>query len=155
MQVFLKNLLPTLEIFITSLVVAYIGQLLDKQIGLSNFSSSVVIIGGAILLLLGILIRIWATVAFSRSRVKVLQLSAPETLVQNGPYAYSRNPLYVGIFLMVSGVAVIFGSISMAVFSVALLIFADWWIKNKEEPSLLKKFGEPYRHYLRTTRRWM
>jgi len=155
MKTFFKNLLPTIEILVSSIIVAYVGQTVDSWLTIHSIFSYWATLTGAVVLLFGIVVRIWATVAFSRNKVKVLQLSAPDTLVQDGPYAYSRNPLYVGIFCMVLGVALLLGSVTAVLFSVLLLFFANWWIQTREEPSLLKKFGDSYKNYLQVTRRWV
>jgi|SRR3989344_1300597 len=155
MKTFFKNLLPTIEILVSSIIVAYVGQTVDSWLTIHSIFSYWATLTGVVVLLFGIVVRIWATVAFSRNKVKVLQLSAPDTLVQDGPYAYSRNPLYVGIFCMVLGVALLLGSVTAVLFSVLLLFFANWWIQTREEPSLLKKFGDSYKNYLQVTRRWV
>ncbi len=155
MNILLKNILPTVGIIASALVLAYVSREIDYLLGMQGFSSRFFLSVGIVLLLAALCVRMWATVAFSKHQVAVLQLSAPDFLVREGPYKYSRNPLYVGIFLIMLGTALIFGSPSATVFSFLVLAFAHWWLMYREEPSLIKKFGQEYQNYMKTTCRWL
>jgi len=137
MSIFLKNILPTIGILLSAVALAYFLLRIDSLFGIQSFSSLPFVSAGTFLLITAICIRIWATIAFSQHHVTVLQLSAPDSLVRDGPYKYSRNPLYVGIFLIVLGSALIFGSPSAVLFSFLLLAFGNWWLIYREEPSLI------------------
>ncbi|MBC8286601.1 MAG: isoprenylcysteine carboxylmethyltransferase family protein [Nitrospinae bacterium] len=79
----------------------------------------------------------------------------PRKLVIEGPYIYVRNPMMVGVCLVLLGEALLFGSVSLAawflVFCGLCLVLIPFW----EEPDLEKRFGEPYREYRRTAPRWI
>lgn len=148
------NLLPTLEILASSVVVGYIATLVDRFFGFTSFYSPFALVVGGACLFFGLFVRVWASAAFTRHQVRVLQLRAPEALVTDGPYAYSRHPLYVGIIALVVGVAILYGSWSMLAFSLVLWCFGDWWIRRHEEPGLMQKFGSTYDDYVHRVRRW-
>ena len=151
----LKNLLPTVEILFSAAVISYLGRFVDEALGMAFLSAEVWVWVGIGCIVLGILIRLWSSAAFTRHHVTVLQLAAPQTLVQEGPFAYSRNPLFVGIFLIALGMSLVFQSLSAVIVSFVLLGFAQWWLIYREEPSLLAAFGDDYRAYMQRVRRWM
>jgi protein-S-isoprenylcysteine O-methyltransferase Ste14 len=68
-------------------------------------------------------------------------------LATSGPYAYTRNPLYLGSFLMGSGLALGGGSwiVGLAFFGFFLMIYYP--VMRREEDSLRKSFGEMYDRY--------
>jgi protein-S-isoprenylcysteine O-methyltransferase Ste14 len=49
-----------------------------------------------LLLALGFLLRVWATVYFYRHSMRVISLEPQTALITSGPYRFSRNPLYLG-----------------------------------------------------------
>ena len=79
----------------------------------------------------------------------------PRKLVIEGPYMYLRNPMMVGVWLVLLGESLIFGSVLLGawflVFCGLCLILIPVW----EEPDLEKRFGEPYREYERKVPRWI
>ena len=76
-------------------------------------------------------------------------------LVIIGIYKYSRNPMYLGILLVITGIAVYFGALS-SVFAVSLFVtFINKYQIVPEEVSLQEKFGESYTHYALNVRRWL
>jgi protein-S-isoprenylcysteine O-methyltransferase Ste14 len=79
----------------------------------------------------------------------------PRKLVIEGPYIYLRNPMMVGVWLVLFGESLIFGSVLLgawflAVCGLCLILIPVW-----EEPGLEKRFGEPYREYERKVPRWL
>jgi protein-S-isoprenylcysteine O-methyltransferase Ste14 len=79
----------------------------------------------------------------------------PKKLVIEGPYIYLRNPMMVGVWLVLFGESLIFGSVLLGtwflcVCGLCLILIPVW-----EEPDLEKRFGEPYREYERKVPRWL
>lgn len=103
---------------------------------------------GSVLVLSGEALRFWG-VAYAGSLTRVTgSVGAPEVVV-SGPYAYVRNPLYVGNMLTYIG----FGILSNALFPWLTLIAALWFafqyyqIVLLEEEFLEKEFGDVYKQY--------
>jgi len=71
-----------------------------------------------------------------------------ETLVRDGVYSLTRNPMLFGYLLALSGVGLLTRSFSVAL-AFPLLYTAIWtaWIKGREEPALERRFGDDYRRY--------
>jgi protein-S-isoprenylcysteine O-methyltransferase Ste14 len=78
----------------------------------------------------------------------------PREFVAVGPYRYFRNPMYVGGFAVLAGVGLVVGSVAIVGLAGAFLLIAHLFVVLYEEPSLARRFGEPYRRYLATVPRW-
>jgi protein-S-isoprenylcysteine O-methyltransferase Ste14 len=76
-------------------------------------------------------------------------------LVTEGPFRYSRNPLYVGVTLMYTGLALLIPALWPLLLLVPVLVVMRWGVIAREERYLERKFGEPYRAYLARVRRWI
>ena len=111
------------------------------------------ILTGVALTAIGEAIRIWGVHhigAISRTRSDRLG-----PLVDSGPFAYVRNPLYLGNMLLWVGFAVAARLVWLAPIVVALLAVQYRWIVRWEERLLVDRLGEPYREYARRVPRWI
>lgn len=79
----------------------------------------------------------------------------PDQLVEGRFYRFTRNPMYLGVFLLVMGESLWFSSFRLLGY--ALLLFAVFHlvVKYLEEPHLRNKYGEPYLEYCRKVPRWI
>ncbi len=103
---------------------------------------------GLILLSLGLhrLIKAGTTVkAFHR----------PARLVTDGIYRHTRNPIYLGLALLLLGACIFFSARCLLVPVAIFVIVADRWIIPAEERMLLEKFGREYEDYRGKIRRWL
>jgi protein-S-isoprenylcysteine O-methyltransferase Ste14 len=78
----------------------------------------------------------------------------PRRLVIVGLYRFTRNPMYVGIMLLLAGWSLWAGSLSLAGYAVILGIGFHLRVVLYEEPTLTKKFGEEWSRYAATVPRW-
>src|SRR5215467_13969670 len=97
----LKSILHNIGVVVVGLGIAYLGTKVDSLLGLSPFASSFVTPTALLLLALGFLIRVWATVYFYANKMRVIWLEPQQTLITSGPYRFSRNPLYLGGNLLI------------------------------------------------------
>jgi protein-S-isoprenylcysteine O-methyltransferase Ste14 len=72
-----------------------------------------------------------------------------------GPYRYSRNPIYVGMFLGLVGIAIGFDSLWPLVLLVPFFLVIRYGVVAREEAYLERKFGDGYGTYKRRVRRWL
>ena len=79
----------------------------------------------------------------------------PKLLVERGLYRYTRNPMYVGVTGAVGGEALVFHSVSLAVYAVVLLAGFHLRVVLYEERVLRKTFGGLYDDYCRRVPRWL
>ena len=82
-------------------------------------------------------------------------LEAPTALVTDGPFARSRNPIYVAMTLALVGVAVALGSVWALGGPLAFVWVLDRSIVPWEEERLAAAFGETYAAYRAHVRRWL
>jgi protein-S-isoprenylcysteine O-methyltransferase Ste14 len=79
----------------------------------------------------------------------------PRRVVASGPYRWVRNPIYLAALTVIVGEAWLFHSTALLLYGAAAAAFFHLIVLAYEEPVLRHRFGEPYRHYLRTTPRWL
>ncbi len=76
-------------------------------------------------------------------------------LVIEGPYRWSRNPMYLGLTLIVLGIAIYGGSVPFLLVPVAFLLTLNFAFVPWEERRLETTFGDDYRAYRQHVRRWL
>jgi protein-S-isoprenylcysteine O-methyltransferase Ste14 len=76
-------------------------------------------------------------------------------LVTTALHRYVRNPMYIGVALVILGQSVIFRSLHLVFYAAAMLTVAHIFVVLYEEPTLRRQFGESYEEYLRTVPRWV
>ncbi|PZR89563.1 MAG: hypothetical protein DI537_20950 [Stutzerimonas stutzeri] len=75
-------------------------------------------------------------------------------IVDSGPFAVSRNPVFVGQTLLFVGLFIVLPSLIQAALTIALLIAIVLQVRV-EERVLSQTLGEPYRDYQQRVRRWL
>lgn len=81
-------------------------------------------------------------------------LEPPKELVVSGLYKFVRNPMYVGVFMILIGHFLWFGYWNLLIYAIIFLIPVHLFVILYEEPHLTKLFGESYREYVKKTPRW-
>lgn len=90
---------------------------------------------------------------FSR-KLAFLIGSEPGALVESGLYRFSRNPMYLGISLLLLGESLCLQNLSVLVYGLVVFAFFNLTVTQSEEPHLQKKFGEKYTDYCQKVPRW-
>lgn len=92
---------------------------------------------------------------FARAGTNVVPFKPSTALVTDGPYRFTRNPMYVGMACLYAGIAVAAGWL-WALAVLPLVLFAvDRLVIAREEPYLERLFGDTYRDYTSRVRRWV
>ena len=78
-----------------------------------------------------------------------------EKLVVRGFYQFMRNPIYVGLCLILFGEAILFMSTVLLIYSLLWLLVLNLIVVFIEEPSLRLRFGVSYDDYLKSVPRWI
>ena len=110
---------------------------------------------GAIVFLAGLALLIWAAMAFRRAGTHVQTIQPTIKIVTDGPYRYSRNPIYIGMFLGLIGLAVGFDSLWLLILLVVFYLVIRYGVVAREEAYLDGKFGDVYLAYTARIRRWL
>ncbi len=106
---------------------------------------------------LGLMIDLVSIAAFFQARTTVNPLapSRAEKLVVTGFYLWSRNPMYLGMLMMLMGWALMLANpLGVAPLILFVIVITEWQIKP-EERALEEKFGDDYRAYRDRVRRWV
>jgi protein-S-isoprenylcysteine O-methyltransferase Ste14 len=110
---------------------------------------------GLLLSGIGLTISLVAHQQFKKIGTTLYPFSQPGKLVTGGLFRYTRNPMYLGLTIFLSGVWLFLGSLSPAVFVVVFILIADRWYIAFEEQQLLAVFGATYAAYQAKTPRWI
>ena len=118
----------------------------DRLIGLTNiFPNPLNIILSLPIFSLALFLIGWSVQNFLKAKGTPVPFNPPPQLVTTGPYAYTRNPMLTGVFSLLFGFGVLFGSVFLLIVFTPLFIFINFWeLKSIEEPELEKRLGEEY-----------
>jgi protein-S-isoprenylcysteine O-methyltransferase Ste14 len=76
-------------------------------------------------------------------------------LVTTALHRYVRNPMYIGVFLVLAGEAILFRSLHLLEYMAFFCVIVELFVLYYEEPTLRRQFGESYEQYRRTVPRWI
>ncbi|NUO80052.1 isoprenylcysteine carboxylmethyltransferase family protein [candidate division KSB1 bacterium] len=115
------------------------------------------LLGGFALALLGEGLRIWAVRHAGGATRTTSGVGAGAVLITHGPFAYVRNPLYLGNFLLSLGLCLMSWAWMpwMLFLFIALFGWQYWSIISLEEEHLQQRFGQAYTEYLRDVPRFL
>jgi len=82
-------------------------------------------------------------------------IDPPKELVVTGLYNYVRNPMYVGVLLMLIAHFLWFGFVALLVYLVFFFLAFHIFVLRYEEPTLKKMFGKAYEAYIKRVPRWI
>jgi protein-S-isoprenylcysteine O-methyltransferase Ste14 len=110
---------------------------------------------GAGVFVLGLALVVWAIRTFKAAGTPVQGYKPTSAIVDRGPYRFTRNPIYGGMFVGLAGLAVAFDTLWLLVALVAFFAIIRFGVVAREEAYLDRKFGDAYRDYKARVRRWL
>lgn len=117
--------------------------------------SGLVQLVGLLLAAMGIALMMWAAATLSRARTSLMPGVSPKALVTWGPFRFSRNPVYLGDLLLLTGLLIAFDALA----GVVMVPFFAWLLFDRfirqEERLIEARFGADFRVYMLNTRRWI
>ncbi len=132
-----------------------IGYGLDLLMPWSAFDGWVRWLLAGVLGLPAVAVALWALITFRRADTAIEPWAPARNLVTHGPYAYTRNPMYVALTLLTAGLA-IGADLPWALLMVPVAVLVtDRHVIAREEVHLAHVFGDAYRAYCTRTRRWL
>lgn len=117
--------------------------------GIAHIELGLIVIVGAFLLVR------WAVQTFRRAKTNLLTNQATLAIVSTGPFAYSRNPIYVGALMGLIGFAIAADSLWFLVALVVIFLVLQFGVVAREEAYLTRKFGQTYIDYKAKVRPWL
>src|SRR5882724_284380 len=110
---------------------------------------------GGGLILIGVAIMAAGIRNFSRAATPVPSNQPVRVLVTAGIHRWSRNPIYVGMFLVYAGIGIAARSPWILILALPLAIILRYGVVAREEAYLERRFGDAYRDYKARVRRWL
>jgi len=123
-----------------------------SRIGLAHWIN--VTIAGA-MVLIGLALATAGIRNFTRAATPVPTAQPTQALVTTGIHGYTRNPIYLGMFLVYAGIGLVVRSPWILILILPLVLTIRYGVVMREEAYLERRFGDAYRAYKSRVRRWL
>ncbi|WP_413044321.1 methyltransferase family protein [Pseudomonas sp. YJ42] len=110
---------------------------------------------GWVSIAVGIVLMLWAALTMFRQRTTINPYGKPSSLLQIGPFRFSRNPIYLADTLIYCGIGLLLNSLWPWLLLPLLIRCMQRTVIVHEEHLLTRTFGDEYRAYRRRVRRWL
>ncbi len=110
---------------------------------------------GIVLIVIGGSLALWGAATFASAGTAILPTGRTTRIVTNGPYRFTRNPIYVGLVFAYVGSAFVINSLWPLLFLPLALVVMQRGVIYREEAYLERKFGADYLSYKQRVRRWV
>jgi protein-S-isoprenylcysteine O-methyltransferase Ste14 len=112
-------------------------------------------LAGRIVMVLGGVIMVWTQIVFRRHGTSTDHSRPTTALITEGPFRYSRNPIYVVLTGILTGLAMAYSNVWGLILVIPFVIALVRLTILREEAYLEKQFGGAYTHYRNSVRRWL
>ncbi|MGH7624660.1 MAG: methyltransferase family protein [Gemmatimonadaceae bacterium] len=144
-------ILPPPLIYLAGLVLGYV---LHRVHPLPIYHPRITFPVGLAFVLAGIFINAAGIREFRRAQTSFIPTQPSSALLQRGPFAWTRNPLYLAMTLVYIGVSLLLQSLWPLIWLVPVLVVMHYGVIRREERYLERIFGDAYREYGGRVRRW-
>lgn len=110
---------------------------------------------GILFIIAGIGFNLWADGLFKKGDTPVKPHVSPTVLLTSGPFRISRNPMYLGMLIILIGVIFLLGSLITLMFPLFYFVLMERLFISFEEKNMEKIFGDTYLNYKKRVRRWI
>jgi protein-S-isoprenylcysteine O-methyltransferase Ste14 len=110
---------------------------------------------GAMVVVLALALFAWAIVTVTGAGSNVPTNRPTTSIVESGPYRFTRNPIYLGMVLGLIGLAIAFDTLWLLMMLLPFALVIRYGVVAREEAYLERKFGDVYRGYRSRVRRWL
>ena len=147
--------IPRLPPLLLVLILAILMLVLDGVLPLFRFLHPPIAYLGAVPAALGVLIVLISAGLFRFRKTTINPFGEPAAMVQDGFYRFSRNPMYLGMLLVLTGVGLWLGNVLALLLAPAFVAIMTRGYIVREEQLLEDRFGDVYRAYRSRVRRWV
>ena len=145
---------PPPLVFLGAIFLGVIVQ--HKAVPLSfSLSPAPRIAAGVLILACGVSLVLSARILFLRTGQSPIPWKPTPELILQGPYRFTRNPMYVGVALFVVGLGLAVNNLWISLFAAPALLAVHFIAVLPEERYLAERFGESYRSFLARVRRYV
>ena len=153
---FFQNIAPRLVTYRPPrIAIALVVFATAMQFALGDAWHSSAPVAGAIALVAGFVLMMRAWWLFKVNDTAICPSAVTTTFLTGDIYAVTRNPMYLGMILMLAGIAMISGSLWILFATALYAIILDTVFCRYEERKLLRQYGSRYTDYLGSVRRWL
>lgn len=147
---------PTIFIGLIAALIA-LSLWIDRLLRLPKFPDADISLPLSLpFMIIGVCIMLWSLLHLALARGTPVPFNPPPRVVTSGPYAYVRNPMYIGAFIALLGVGFLLRSLALVlIFVPSLILLMNWLLRIVEEPELEKRLGAEYLEYKRTVSRFL
>ncbi len=117
--------------------------------------TSVAFMVGVLFVMMGLIIAIPALIKFFQTKNTLITIKPANSLQTSGIYSVSRNPMYLGLLILYTGIAFLQNNLWALLFIPIVLWVVTKFIIVKEEKYLGRNFGSEYTAYCKKVRRWI
>lgn len=110
---------------------------------------------GLPLVIIATLLAVWAARTMRRAGTNISPYEPATALVVDGPYCFTRNPLYLSLAILYVGTAALANTPWPLVLLPVVLVVIQRGVIDREERYLELKFGDAYRRYKEAVKRWI
>ncbi len=103
----------------------------------------------------GVLLAVWAALAFWRAKTTIVPHETPKALITKGPFRLSRNPIYLADLMILGGWAITCGTLMGLFLLIPFPFILSWRFIKPEEARMTEHLGQPYLDYKASVRRWI
>lgn len=119
------------------------------------FETGAATISGALFVVAGLFIILPALIKFFKTKNTLITIKPANSLQTSGIYSFSRNPMYLGLLVLYTGIAFFKGNLWTLLFIPFVFLVVTKFIIEKEEKYLGRSFGTDYIEYCKKVRRWI
>lgn len=150
----LETKIPPVVVFITAALLMKLISIYVPAIDIPEYARLLMTI---IFLLWGGVMGLFGVISFLRVKTTVdpIKPEKASTLVDTGVYKISRNPMYLGLGLLLIAFAFYLKSIASLLVVVLFMIYMTRFQIIPEEKAMIKLFGDEYIDYMKRVRRWI
>lgn len=132
-----------------------LGCVIAAWLGRSDAGSALLDGAGWLLLVVAVVLVIAAVLRFHRARTTIVPHQTPTTMISDGVFSITRNPIYLADVLVLAGLSLIWSSWIGALLLIPLIYVLQTRFILKEEARLRDAFGDEFRKYADRVRRWL
>lgn len=110
---------------------------------------------GVLVFIFGLSITFSSFYMFKKNKTPIIPGQKPKYMVASGTYSLTRNPMYLGVTIAITGVAIYIGNMLSFITPLIFFLAMNYYFVPKEEKLLENIFGKKYIEYKKKVRRWL
>jgi len=103
----------------------------------------------------GSIVTVWADALFKKHGTEIKPFKESSLVVRDGPFRFTRHPMYLGFMGIIGGAAVLAGTLAPLLLTLVMFVLFSVLYVVPEERHMEQQFGDEYRRYRSEVRRWL